>query len=96
MSLGVPHMGYIYLNVLDSPELLQIFVTLIAVIKPLLPKFLGRAIVILNFVALPGPLSFFLVRRLQNFIADSALIEKYNVILNCFKPPLRPLHPVVY
>ena len=38
------------INLLDSPELLQILVTLTAVIKPLLPKFLGKAIVILNFV----------------------------------------------
>ena len=36
MSPGVPHMGYTYLNLLDSPELLQILVTLTAVIKPLL------------------------------------------------------------
>ena len=39
---GVPLMGYTYLNVLDSPELLQkskIFVTLSAVIKPLLLNF---------------------------------------------------------
>ena len=27
MSPGVPHMGYIYLNLLDLPELLQILVT---------------------------------------------------------------------
>ena len=47
---SVPHMGYTYLNLLDSPELLQIFVTLTAEIKPLLPNVLGRAIVILNFV----------------------------------------------
>ena len=39
---GVPHMGYTYLNVLDSPELLQILVTLTAVIKHLLPNFLSR------------------------------------------------------
>ena len=37
-----------YLNLLDSPELLQILVTLTTVIKPLLPNILGRAIVILN------------------------------------------------
>ena len=46
---GVPHMGYTYLNLKDSPELLQILMTLTTVIKPLLPNFLGRAIVILNF-----------------------------------------------
>ena len=38
---------------------LQILMTLTTVIKPLLPNFLGRAIVILNFV-----------RRFRNFIAD--------------------------
>ena len=57
---GVPHMGYTYLNLLDSPELLQILVTLTTVIKPLLPNFLGRVIVILN-----------LVRRFRYFIADT-------------------------
>ena len=46
MFPGVPHMGYTYLNLLDSPALLKILVTLTAVIKPLLPNFLGRAIVI--------------------------------------------------
>ena len=30
MSPGVPHMGYTYLNLLDSPELLQLLVTLTA------------------------------------------------------------------
>ena len=29
MSPGVPHMGYTYLNLLDTPELLQILMTLI-------------------------------------------------------------------
>ena len=52
--------GYTYLNLLDSPELLQVLMTLTTVIKSLLPNFLGRAIVILNFV-----------RRFQNFIADT-------------------------
>ena len=47
-------------QLLDSPELLQILMTLTTVIKPLLPNFLGRAIVILNFV-----------RRFRNFIADT-------------------------
>ena len=68
MSPGLHHMGYTYLNLLDSPKLLQILVTLTAVIKPLLPNFLGRAIVILNFA-----------RRFRNLIADSALVEKYSV-----------------
>ena len=44
----------------------QILVTLTAVIKPLLPYFLGRTVVILNFT-----------RRLGNFIIrHSALVEK--------------------
>ena len=60
MSLGVPHMGYTYLNLKDSPELLQILMTWTTVIKPLLPNFLGRVIVILNFV-----------RRFRNFIVDT-------------------------
>ena len=64
MSPGVPHMAYTYLHLLDSPELLQILVTLTAVVKPLLPNVLGRASVILNFV-----------RRFRNFIAHSALVE---------------------
>ena len=60
-SSSVPHIEYRYLNLLDSPELLQMLVTLTAVIiKPLLPKFLGRAIVILNFV-----------KRFRNFIAHT-------------------------
>ena len=45
---------------LDSPELLQILMTLTTVIKPLLPNFFDRAIVISNFV-----------RRFRNFIADT-------------------------
>ena len=53
-------MEYTYLNLLDSPALLQILVTLTTVIKPLLPNFLGKAIVILN-----------IVRRFRNFIADT-------------------------
>ena len=60
MLPGVPHKGYTYLSLLDSQELLQILVTLTAVIKPLLPNCLGRAIVILNFV-----------RRFRNVIADT-------------------------
>ena len=47
-------------HLLDSPELLRILVTWTTVIKPLLPNFLGRAIIILNFV-----------RRFRNFIADT-------------------------
>ena len=70
MSPSVPHMGYTYLNLLDSPELLQILMTLTTVIKPLLPNFLGRAFVILNFV-----------RRFRNFIRPNAMLEKYSVSL---------------
>ena len=69
-SPGVPHMGYTYLSLLDSPGLLLILVTLTAVIKPLLSNFLGRAIVILKFV-----------RRFRNFIA---LVENYSVSLKTF------------
>ena len=65
MSPGTPHMGYTYLNLLDSPELLQILVTLTTVIKPFLPNFLGRAIVILNFV-----------RRFRNYISDTVPWQK--------------------
>ena len=42
MSAGVPHMGYTYLNLLDSPELLQILMTLTTVIKPLITAKLLR------------------------------------------------------
>ena len=58
--------GVTYLNLLDSPELLQILMTLLTtVLKPLLPNFLDRAIVILNFI-----------RRFRNVI-----VEKYSVSL---------------
>ena len=67
MPPGVPHMGYTYLNLLDSRELLQILMTLTTVIKPLLTNFLGRAIVILNFVG--------------RYRRHSALLEKYSVSL---------------
>ena len=52
-------MGYTYLNLFDSPELLQTLMTSAVVTKPLLSNFLGRAIVIINFG-----------RRFRNFIAD--------------------------
>ena len=62
---------YIYLNLLDSPGLLQILMTLTTVIKPLLPNFFGRAIIILNFV-----------RRFRFFFRrHSAFSEKYSVSL---------------
>ena len=66
----VPHMGYTHLSLLDSPGLLQILVTLTAVIKLLLPNFLGRAIVILNFV-----------RRFRNLSQTQCLDRKYSVSL---------------
>ena len=64
MSPGVPHMGYIFLNIrfTRASSNLNDF----TVIKPLLLNFLGRAIVILNFV---------FYRR------HSALLEKYSVSL---------------
>ena len=69
MHVFVPHIGYTYLNLLDLPELLQILVTLTAVIKLLLPNFLGMSIVILNFV-----------KKFSKFYRrHSALVEKYNV-----------------
>ena len=72
MSPSVPHMGYTYLNLLDSPELLPILVTLFTVIKPLLPKFLGRTSVIL----------FKLRKAFSKFYRrHSALVEKYSVSL---------------
>ena len=71
MSPGVPHMRYTYLNLLDSPELLQILVHLTAVIKLLLPKFLARAIVILNFVR----------RFFEIYHRHRILVEKYSVSL---------------
>ena len=52
MSPGVPHVEYTYPNLLDSPELLQILMTLTTVIKSLLLNFLGRDIVTLNLVKL--------------------------------------------
>ena len=58
--LSVSYLGYTCFNLLDSPELFQILVTLTAVIKPVLPNLIGRAIVILNFV-----------RRFRIFIADT-------------------------
>ena len=66
MSPGVPHMGYTYLNYLDSLERFRILVTLTAVIKPLLPNFLGRDVVILNFVK----------AFLKFYRRHSALVEK--------------------
>ena len=78
MSPGVPHIGYIYLNLLDSPELLQILVTLTAVIKPLLPNFLGRAAKLLR----QGYRYFKLRKAFSKFYRrHSALVEEYSVSL---------------
>ena len=71
MSLGVPHIGYAYLNLLDSPEPLQILVTLTAVIKPLLSNFLGRGY---RYFKLRKAFSKFYLRH-------STLVEKYSVSL---------------
>ena len=65
MSPGVSHIGYTYLNLLDLPELLQILVTLTAVIKSLLTNFLGRAIVIVNFA-----------RRFRNFLSQTQCLDR--------------------
>ena len=81
MYPGVPHMRYTYLNLLDSPELLQILVILSAVIKPLLPNVLGRAIVILNFV-----------RRLRILSQTQFLGRKYNVSLKIVREKSRECH----
>ena len=56
---GGPRVGCACLNLLNSPELLQVLVTLAAVVGPLLPDFLGRAVVVLDFVG-----------RFRGFVAD--------------------------
>ena len=72
MSPGVPHMGYTYLNLLDSPELLQILVTLTTVIKPLITAKLLRQ----------GYCYFKLRKAFSKFYRrHSALVEKYSVNL---------------
>ena len=68
---GVPHMGYTYLNLLDSPELLQILVTLTTVIKPVLPKLLRQGY---RYFKLRKAFSKFYRRH-------SVLVEKYSVSL---------------
>ena len=66
MSPGVPHMGYTYLNLLDSPELIQILV-----IKALAAKRLRQ-----------GYLYFKLRKAFSKFYRrHSALVEKYSVSL---------------
>ena len=67
MSPGVPHMGYTYLSLLDSPELLQILMTLTTVIKPLLRQ---------------GYRYFKLFKAFSKFSRrHSAFVEKYTVSL---------------
>ena len=61
-------MGYTYLNLLDSPELLRILVTLIIEIKTFMPNFLVRAFVILKAFS-------------KFYRRPSALVEKYSVSL---------------
>ena len=94
ISPGVHHIGYTYLNLIDSPELLQILVTLTAVIKPLLTNFLGRAIVILNFVSLKTLLQqgisepeFYgdLVYRLKRIVGKSNFSEQIRKLINRYK-----------
>ena len=64
---GVPHMGYTYLNLLDSPELLQILVTLTALTAKLLRQ---------------GYHNCKLRKALSKFYRrHSVLVEKYSVSL---------------
>ena len=70
MSPGVSHMGYTYLILLDLPELLQILVTLSAVIK-LFAKLLRQGC---RYFELRKAFSKFYRRH-------SALVDKYNVSL---------------
>ena len=71
MFPGVPHMGYTYLNLLDSTELLQFLVTLTAVINSLLPNFIRQGY---RYFKLRKAFSKFYRRH-------NALEEKYNVSL---------------
>ena len=78
VSPGVPHMEYTYLNLLDSPELLQILMTLTTVIKPLLPNFdYGR------FLPCRQGYRYFKLRKAFSkfYRRHSALLEKYSVSL---------------
>ena len=70
MSHGVPHMGYTYLNLLDSPELLQILMTL-STVKALTAKLLRQGY------------RYFKLRKafLKFYRRHSALLEKYSVSL---------------
>ena len=79
-SLGVPHMGYTYLNLLDSPALFQILVTLTAVIQPLLPNFIGRA----NVISEP---EFYgvLVYRFRKIVGKSNFSEQFRKLIDIYK-----------
>ena len=70
MSPGVPHMGYTYINLLDSPEVLQILVTLTTVIV-LTAKLLRQGY---RYFKLRKAFSKFYRRH-------SALVEKYSISL---------------
>ena len=61
----MPYVGCACLNLMDSPGLLRVLVALAAVMELLLPDFLGRAVIVLNFV-----------RRFRNFIADAVPCKK--------------------
>ena len=65
VSPGVPRVGYTCLGLLDSPGLLRVLMALAAVVGPLLPDFLGRAVVVVNFVG-----------RFRGFIADAVTCWK--------------------
>ena len=71
MSPGVPHMGYTYLNLLDSPELLQILVTLTTIMKLPTAKLLRQGY------------RYFKLRKAFSKVyrRHSTLVEKYNVSL---------------
>ena len=74
MSPGVPHMGYTYLNLLDSPELLQILVTL--------TDFNCRNKALTAKLLRPNYRYFKLRKAFSKFYRrQSALIEKYSVSL---------------
>ena len=76
MSPGLPHIGYTYLNLLDSPGFPQILVTLTAVKMPLLPT-------LLPYLLLRQGYRYFKVRKAFSkfYRRHSTLVEKYSVSL---------------
>ena len=70
MSPGVPHMGYTYLNLLDSPELFQILMT----------NYRNKA---LTVKLLRQGYRYFKLRKAFSkfYRRHSALLEKYSVSL---------------